>query len=111
MARSVPEWIGKDDDAVPPRSVRARVFRAYDGRCYLTKQKIGVADAWDLEHIRPLSMARPGENLNRESNLAPALKAAHKAKSAREAMASKWWTWSSWSSAWTAPRPRATASR
>jgi 5-methylcytosine-specific restriction enzyme A len=85
MARSVPEWIGKDDDAVPPRSVRARVFRAYDGRCYLTKQKIGVADAWDLEHIRPLSMARPGENLNRESNLAPALKAAHKAKSAREA--------------------------
>lgn len=85
MARSVPEWIGKNDDAVPPRTVRARVFRAYDGRCYLTGRKIAAGEAWDLEHKRPLSMARPGENLNRESNLAPALKAPHREKTAQEA--------------------------
>ena len=65
--------------------VRARVFRAYGGVCYLSKRKIGGADEWDLEHIRPLAMARPGETLNRESNLAPALKAPHREKTAREA--------------------------
>lgn len=87
MSRSVPEWIGKDDDAVPPRTVRARVFRRYEGRCYLTKRKINAGEAWDLEHIRPLAMARPGETLNRESNLAPALKAPHIEKTAEEATA------------------------
>jgi 5-methylcytosine-specific restriction enzyme A len=85
MARSVAEWIGKDDDAVPPRTVRARVFRAHEGRCYLTGRKIAAGEAWDLEHKRPVSMARPGENLNRESNLAPALKAPHREKTAQEA--------------------------
>lgn len=85
MSREVPEWIGKTDDARPPRSVRARVFRAYDGVCYLSKRKIAAGETWELEHIRPLSMARPGENLNRESNLAPALAAPHREKSNREA--------------------------
>lgn len=85
MARSVPEWIGKNDDAVPPRTVRARVFRDHGGICHISGRKIGPGEAWDLEHVKPLSMARPGENLNRESNLAPALKAAHAAKTAREA--------------------------
>lgn len=85
MSRSVTEWIGKDDDARPPKSVRARVFRTYGGVCYLSGRRIGAGEPWDLEHIRPLSMARPGENLNRESNMAPALKAPHIEKSAAEA--------------------------
>lgn len=85
MSRSRPEWIGKDDDAVPPRSVRARVFRAHNGICHLSGRKIGAGDEWDLEHVRPLAMARPGENLNRESNLTPALKAPHREKTAQEA--------------------------
>jgi 5-methylcytosine-specific restriction enzyme A len=84
MSRSVAEWIGKDDDARPPKSVRARVFRAYGGVCYLSGRRIAAGEPWDLEHIRPLAMARPGENLNRESNLAPALKAPHAEKSATE---------------------------
>lgn len=87
MPRSVLEWIGKDDNATPPKTVRARVFRAHDGRCHLTGQKIAAGVAWDLEHVKPLHMARPGEVLNRESNLAPALKAPHAEKSAREASA------------------------
>lgn len=85
MSRSVPEWIGKNDDAVPPRTVRARVFREHDGVCHITKRRIAAGEAWDLEHVKPLSMARPGENLNRESNLAPALTVAHREKTAREA--------------------------
>lgn len=83
--REVPEWIGKNDDAIPPRTVRARVFRRYEGRCHITKRKIAAGEAWDLEHVRPLWEARPGENLNRESNLAPALKAPHVEKTAEEA--------------------------
>lgn len=85
MARSVPEWVGKNDDAVPPRTVRARVFRTHEGICHISKRKIGAGEPWDLEHVKPLSMARPGENLNRESNLAPALTGPHREKTAREA--------------------------
>lgn len=83
--RTVPEWIGKTDDAIPPRTVRARVFREHDGRCYLTGRKIAAGEAWDLEHVRPLWEARPGEKLNRESNLRPALKAPHREKTSEEA--------------------------
>lgn len=82
--RSVPEWIGKDDDAIPPRTVRARVFREHDGICHISKRKILPGEPWDLEHVKPLSEARNGENLNRESNLAPAIKAEHAKKSAEE---------------------------
>lgn len=85
--RTVREWVGKSADSQPPRSVRARVFRRYGGRCYLSGRSIGVKDAWELEHIKPLHMEPPGENWNRESNLAPALKAAHAIKSAAETTA------------------------
>lgn len=83
--RSVEEWIGSSPDAEPPRSVKARIFRRYEGRCHLTGAKINAGDVWDVEHIRPIWEARPGENLNRESNMAPALKSTHRVKSAEEA--------------------------
>jgi 5-methylcytosine-specific restriction protein A len=80
MARSVPEWIGKADDArVPPR-VRLRIFRAYEGRCYLSGREIRPGEAWELEHKVALILG--GEH--RESNLAPALAEFHKAKTAAE---------------------------
>lgn len=80
MARSVPEWIGKTPDtAVPPR-VRLRVFEKYKGVCYLSGRKIGPADKWDLEDI--VALINGGEN--RESNKAPALKDAHKIKTAKD---------------------------
>jgi 5-methylcytosine-specific restriction endonuclease McrA len=85
MARTIDEWVGKDDDAKPPRTVRARVFRHHEGRCHISKRKIAAGEPWDLEHIVPLWKARPGENLNRESNLAPALKVPHAEKTATEA--------------------------
>lgn len=84
MSRSVPEWIGKTDDTKVPPHVRARVFLAHDATCHLSKRKIRAGEEWELEHIKPLHLARPGETLNRESNLAPALKAPHREKTARE---------------------------
>lgn len=76
MSRTVPEWIGKSDDArVPPR-VRLRIFDRHDGICHLSGLKIMGGQKWELEHIKAL--CNGGEH--RESNLAPALVAAHKVK-------------------------------
>lgn len=80
MTRAVDEWIAKhDDQKVPPR-VRQRVFDAHGGICHLTGRKIQPGEAWELEHVHALILG--GEH--RERNMAPALKAAHKAKTAME---------------------------
>jgi 5-methylcytosine-specific restriction protein A len=78
--RSVPEWIGKTPDSKVPDRVRLRVFLAHGGVCHLSKRPIRVGEAWELEHVKPLHLG--GEN--RESNLAPALVAPHREKSASE---------------------------
>lgn len=74
--REVPEWIGSSPDAKVPPRVRLRVFEKYEGRCYLSGRKILAGETWELEHIKAL--INGGEH--RESNFAPALKDAHKAK-------------------------------
>lgn len=74
--RSVPEWVGATPDTPAPPRVRLRVFERYEGRCYLSGRKILAGDKWELEHIK--AIVNGGEN--RETNLAPALKAAHGAK-------------------------------
>lgn len=80
MSRSVDEWIGKTDDAMPPPRVRLRIFEAHKGICHLTGRKIEAGDAWDLDHVQAL--CNGGEN--RETNLAPALRDAHRAKTAAD---------------------------
>lgn len=76
MPRATKEWIGKTADSrVPPR-VRQRVFDRYGGICYLSGRLILPGEPWDLEHVIALILG--GEN--RESNLRPALKDKHKAK-------------------------------
>lgn len=84
IGRSVEEWIGKTPDEQPPPRVRLRVFERYKGVCYRSKVKIQVGDAWQCDHV--LSLTLGGEN--RESNLAPILTEAHKAKT-REDVAMK----------------------
>jgi 5-methylcytosine-specific restriction protein A len=76
--RTVPEWKGKTDDAKVPPHVRARIFKRDEGRCHISKRKIMPADAWDLDHI--VALCNGGSH--RESNLAPALRDKHKAKTA-----------------------------
>ena len=78
--RPVPEWIGKTPDTPVPPRVKVRVFEAYEGRCYLSGVKIQPGMKWEVEHKRALCLG--GEN--RETNLAPALVAAHKAKTAQD---------------------------
>lgn len=81
MPRSVPPWVGKDDDARPPKSVRVRIFLAHNRRCHITGREIRAGEAWDLEHIVPLWQG----GKNEEGNLAPALKAPHREKTKKEA--------------------------
>lgn len=81
--RSVDEWIGKTPDSKVPTSVRMRVFLTHKGVCHLSKRAIRVGEDWELEHVKPLSLG--GEH--RETNLAPALVAPHREKSAQEATA------------------------
>ena len=65
--RSVPEWIGKDDDEPVPARVRLRVFDDKHGRCHRCGRKVGVGGRhdWTLEHMRAL--INGGKNA--ESNL------------------------------------------
>ncbi len=80
MARKVPEWIGKTDDAKIPIRVRLRVFDAHGGICHISGRRILAGDSWDCDHI--CSLINGGEH--RERNLAPALRDAHKTKTAED---------------------------
>lgn len=80
MARALKEWIGKTpDSAIPPR-VRLRVFLAHNGVCHIAKRPIRVGEPWDLDHV--VALINGGEH--RESNLAPALRDKHRAKTAED---------------------------
>lgn len=80
MTRSVPEWVGKTDDAPIPRRVKLRVFEKHNGICHLSRRPIRAGEAWDCDHITAL--VNGGEH--REANLAPALKAPHRQKTAED---------------------------
>lgn len=80
MARTVAEWIGKNDDSRPPNSVRLRVFDRYEGRCHISGRKIQAGEAWDLDHVIALVNWSGEGHGNRESNLAPALRDKHREK-------------------------------
>jgi 5-methylcytosine-specific restriction endonuclease McrA len=81
MARTIPEWIGKTDDSVPPPRVKQRILERQDRLCGLTKAPIPNGITPDYDHIIPL---RDGGE-NRESNLQAVMPIAHKKKTAREA--------------------------
>jgi 5-methylcytosine-specific restriction protein A len=79
MSRSTPEWIGKNDDAVPPPRVRLRVFLRFDGICQECSTKI-VGKRWICDHGKAL--INGGEN--RETNLRPIHEACDKTKTAAD---------------------------
>lgn len=84
--RSVPEWIGKTPDTPIPPRVRLRILLRYDGRDYLTGQKITAGTPWEIEHIKAIILG--GEH--RESNMAPVIKGkAHQEKTKRDVAAKK----------------------
>lgn len=79
MARPLPEWIGKTDAHRAPEKVRLRVFDRSGGICHLCDLPI-TDRKWDLDHEKAL--INGGEN--RESNLKPAHRKCHKAKTAAD---------------------------
>lgn len=80
MPRSVPEWIGKTDDAKVPDRVRQRIFEREDKRCHLSGRVIREGELWELDHV--IALVNGGEH--RESNLKPALKDKHREKTAAD---------------------------
>jgi len=80
MSRKKPEWRGKTDDAMPPPTVRLRIFRDHGGACHLCGQKVGVGERWDADHVKALEDG--GEN--RETNMAPTHAKCHRRKTSAE---------------------------
>src|SRR6202040_2761338 len=78
MARELPEWIGKTDNAAIPPRVKLRIFERDGGRCHISGRVIRAGEVWDADHI--IALCNGGSH--RESNLAPALSALHRAKTA-----------------------------
>lgn len=63
MARTVDEWVGKNDDTAAPPRVRARVFEACGGKCHRCGRKIRPGEGWTLEHF--LALINGGANAER----------------------------------------------
>ena len=79
-SRAVAEWIGKTPDARIPDRVKLRIWTREHGRCHITGRKIRPGDAYEFEHV--IAICNGGEH--RESNIALALTAEHKAKTAAD---------------------------
>lgn len=82
--RSVPEWIGATPDtAIPPR-VKDRVLEAYGHKCAISGRPFSPSEKPEFDH--KLALKNGGEN--RESNIQPLIKFAHKKKTVED-MATK----------------------
>lgn len=81
MPRSVKEWIGKHDDAMPPASVRQRIYEREKGICYLCGGEIQAGQSFDLDHRHEIKDG----GANRESNLFPTHPKCHRRKTAKQA--------------------------
>jgi 5-methylcytosine-specific restriction endonuclease McrA len=66
MSRTVPEWIGKTDDAKIPARVRDRIYWKNEGYC-MKCSRLLIRGQWDCDHIVPLILG----GRHRESNLQP----------------------------------------
>lgn len=87
MPRSVKEWVGKTDDSKIPDHVKSRILKRYDDRCYLTGVPIRPGDEIDFDHIIALVLWTGEGHGNRESNIAPARRQAHREKTKQDVAA------------------------
>ena len=79
--RTVPEWVGKSDNSMPPGAVKDRIRDRQGDKCALTGHQFKPGDKVEYDHIIPLWLG--GEN--REGNLQAVLDTAHKRKTQAEA--------------------------
>ncbi len=83
MPRDVKEWIGRNDNAMPPRSVFDRLWEKQGGKDAITGLPFTSKDKIIRDHIIPLKDG--GKNV--ESNLQLITEATHKVKTGAEATA------------------------
>lgn len=81
MARTVTEWVGRNDDAMPPKSVKIRICERQGFQCALTGQPFREGDVIHYDHAKPLWLG----GQNRESNIQAVLSEPHRRKTATEA--------------------------
>lgn len=82
MARTVPEWIGRNHNSMPTKAVFDRLWAKQGGKDAITGLPFAPGDKICRDHTIPLIDG--GEN--RESNLQLITEKTHKLKTAREAM-------------------------
>jgi len=80
MSRTLPEWIGKTDDTMPPPRVRLRIAERQGDQCALCTRTFSPKLPIQIDHKVPLILG----GLNQESNLQAVCPYCHKAKSASE---------------------------
>lgn len=83
MARSIPEWIGRTDDAPMPPRVRLRVLERFGTRCDRAGGRgrpIRPGDKWICDHR--LAIINGGEN--RENDLHPLCESCEPTKTAAD---------------------------
>ena len=76
MPRTVKEWVGRTDDAMPPPRVRLRIFDRENGICHICQQRIQTGQKWEPDHDPAL--INGGQN--RESMMFPVHKTCHAIK-------------------------------
>jgi 5-methylcytosine-specific restriction endonuclease McrA len=84
--RKVKEWIGRTPSTPVPPRVKLRVFERHGGVCHISGRKIRAGEPWECDHV----VAIINGGLNRESNLAPALKAKHREKTDADVAEKAW---------------------
>lgn len=62
------------------RKDRARIFNAALGLCHICEGKIGIAEAWEIEHVIPYALTQD----NSDDNLRPAHVKCHAKKTSEE---------------------------
>lgn len=62
------------------RKDRARIFASNEGVCHLCSGKIGVGEAWEVEHVIPYALTQDDS----DGNLRPAHKKCHAIKTNTE---------------------------
>lgn len=83
MARTNPEWIGKNDDAAIPEKVALRLWERCKGHCQNCQRKIMAGEKKHIDHEKPL--ADGGRHA--ESNLQILCVPCHVQKTGEEATA------------------------
>lgn len=80
MARTVKEWVGRTDDAMPSSEASLRIWHRAKGRCQHCERKILAGEPKHRDHIKPL--ADGGKNV--ESNFQILCEACHRLKTGAE---------------------------